>query len=231
MSEAGIMPIPYRLLQTTLGQGMRILYKLDSKNTLRNETISPPQGTPLGKLKSLLAERHAFRPAVEVCLSGPPWERRPGPDIETAKEWNRIIDLRKEVKKYTIELWQANYSSGVESGKIYRQMVKEAKCKLRMFDVMQTWPRYVLSKLVQFRTGHALVGGWFKDRGIQKDEGYNCGCGQLETINHTIKQYPKREKERKKTKGSVPGSCVANFIEYQTRPPSNGGVCYNWRPT
>jgi hypothetical protein len=136
----------------------------EKKKTLKNETISPPQETPLGKLKSLLAERHAFRPAVEVCLSGPPWERNPGPDIETAKKWNRIIDLRKEVKKYTIELWQANYSSDVESGKTYRQMVKEAKCttyvkRLRMFDVMQTWPRYVLSKLVQFRTGrHALVG-------------------------------------------------------------------------
>jgi hypothetical protein len=155
--EAGIMPIRYRLLQTTLRQGMRILYKLHPKNPLRNETISPPQETPLGKLKSLLAKRHAFRTAVEVCLSEPPWKRHREPDIETDKEWNRIIDLRKEVK-YTIELWQANYSSDVESGKTYIQMVKEEKYtiyvrRLRMFDLIQAWPRYVPSKLVQFRTG------------------------------------------------------------------------------
>ncbi|KAA8917134.1 hypothetical protein TRICI_000701, partial [Trichomonascus ciferrii] len=122
--EAGIMPIRYRLLQTTLRQGLRILNKINPNNPLRKETISRPQETPLGRMKSLLAERHAFGPAVEVCLSGPPWESHPGPDNETAKEWNRLIDKTKEVKKYPIDLWQANYSKEVESGKKYRQIVK-----------------------------------------------------------------------------------------------------------
>ncbi|KAA8914797.1 hypothetical protein TRICI_002831 [Trichomonascus ciferrii] len=67
-----------------------------------------------------------------------------------------------------------------------------------MFDVMKSWPRYVTSNLVQFRRGHALVGGWFKERGIQRDEGYNCDCGELETIQHIIQQCPKRQKKLKK---------------------------------
>ncbi|KAA8903837.1 hypothetical protein TRICI_005648 [Trichomonascus ciferrii] len=153
-------------------------------------------------MKSLLAERHAFRKAVEVCLSGLPWEEHPGPDVETAKEWNRLIDKRKEVKKYPIDLWQANYSRKLESGKKYRQIVK-ARCtvyvkRLRLSDVIKTWSRYVISKLFQFRTGHALVGGWFKERGIQRDEGYNCDCGELKTVQHIIQQCPKRAEERKK---------------------------------
>jgi hypothetical protein len=58
-------------------------------------------------------------------LSGPPWEYHLGPDIETAKEWNRIVELRKEVKKKrkkknSVEQRQANYSSNVEPGKTYR---------------------------------------------------------------------------------------------------------------
>ncbi|KAA8917314.1 hypothetical protein TRICI_000530 [Trichomonascus ciferrii] len=113
-----------------------------------------------------------------------------GPDNETAKEWNGLID-KKEVKKYPIDLWQANYSREMETGKKYKQIVKKARCtvyakRLRLFDVMKTWSRYVISKLVQFRTGHALVGGWFKELGIQRDEGYNCDCGELETIQHII---------------------------------------------
>jgi hypothetical protein len=38
-------------------------------------------------------------------------------------------------------------------------------------------------------------------------------------------------RRKEKTKGSVPGPCVANFIEYQTRTPSNGGVYYDWTTT
>jgi hypothetical protein len=40
-------------------------------------------------------------------------------------EPNNLIQERSE--KYSIEQWQANYGNDVESGKPYRQMVKEAK--------------------------------------------------------------------------------------------------------
>jgi hypothetical protein len=73
-----------------------------------------------------------------------------------------------------------------------------------MFDVIQTWPRYVLSRLIQFLTGNALASEWFKDQGIKKDEHYNCGCGKLETINHIIKKCRKRSEERKKLKSVLP---------------------------
>jgi hypothetical protein len=59
-------------------------------------------------------------------------------------------------KPITELMWGLVKQTNAEGAEIY---VK----RLRMFDVMQTWPRYVLSKLVQFRTGHALVEGWFKD--------------------------------------------------------------------
>lgn len=41
--------------------------------------------------------------------------------------------------------------------------------RLRVCDAMQTWPRYILIKLIQLRTGHELVCEWFKNRWIQKD--------------------------------------------------------------
>jgi hypothetical protein len=56
-----------------------------------------------------------------------------------------------------------------------------------------------LAKLVQFRTGHALVERWFRDRGIQKDEGYNCDCGELEnnkSCHQTTSQKGRRKEEQ-----------------------------------
>ncbi|KAA8915795.1 hypothetical protein TRICI_002047 [Trichomonascus ciferrii] len=73
-----------------------------------------------------------------------------------------------------------------------------------MFDVMQFWPEYVTNKLVQFHTGHSLVGGWFKERGIQRDEGYTCDRGELETIQHITQQCPKGTEERQKLKSVSP---------------------------
>jgi hypothetical protein len=42
---------------------------------------------------------------------------------------NGILGLipKLQSEKYSIEQWQSNYSSDVERGKTYRQMVKEAK--------------------------------------------------------------------------------------------------------
>lgn len=39
--------------------------------------------------------------------------------IEIAKEWNKLKELKKGIKKYPIEQWQASHSKDVESGTNY----------------------------------------------------------------------------------------------------------------
>ena len=50
---------------------------------------------------------------------------------------------------------------------------------------MSSVPRHTFSKLFQLRTGHGVLGKYFRTRGIDK-RGHNCECGQLETVEHVL---------------------------------------------
>ena len=49
--------------------------------------------------------------------------------------------------------------------------------------------RYIFSKLFQLRTGHGILEKYFWTRGIKK-QNHNWECGQLETVEHVLKEYP-----------------------------------------
>ena len=54
---------------------------------------------------------------------------------------------------------------------------------------MNSVPRHTFSKLFQLRTGHGVLGKYFQKRGI-KERSHNCECGQLETVEHILKECP-----------------------------------------
>ena len=51
------------------------------------------------------------------------------------------------------------------------------------------------SKLFQFRTGHGVLEKYFRIRGIDERD-HNCKCGQLETVEHVLKECPLHPAER-----------------------------------
>jgi hypothetical protein len=55
--------------------------------------------------------------------------------------------------------------------------------------------RHTLSKLFQLRTGHGALGKYFQMRCINKQNHY-CECGQLETVEHVLKECPLHSAER-----------------------------------
>jgi hypothetical protein len=63
--------------------------------------------------------------------------------------------------------------------------------KLPLVKYLRSSPRHVLSRIVQFRNGHALVGEWFQRLNIQV--AYECSCGHLESISHILKECVLRE--------------------------------------
>jgi hypothetical protein len=60
---------------------------------------------------------------------------------------------------------------------------------------MSTVPRHTLSKLFQLRTGHGALGKYFQMRCIN-ERNHNCECGQLETVEHVLKECPLHSAER-----------------------------------
>jgi len=50
---------------------------------------------------------------------------------------------------------------------------------------MSSVSRHTFSKLFQLRTGHGVLGKYFRTRGID-ERGHNCECGQLETVEHVL---------------------------------------------
>jgi hypothetical protein len=52
-----------------------------------------------------------------------------------------------------------------------------------------------LSKLFQLRTGHGVLGKYFQMRCIN-ERNHNCECGQLETVEHVLKECPLHSAER-----------------------------------
>ena len=60
---------------------------------------------------------------------------------------------------------------------------------------MSSVSRHTFSKLFQLRTGHDVLGKYFRTRGID-ERNHNCECGQLETVEHVLKECPLHPAER-----------------------------------
>ena len=50
-------------------------------------------------------------------------------------------------------------------------------------------------KLFQLRTGHGVLGKYLRTRGIDERD-HNCECGQLETVEHVLKECSLHPAER-----------------------------------
>ena len=48
---------------------------------------------------------------------------------------------------------------------------------------------HTFSNLFQLRTGHGVLGKYFRTRGVDERD-HNCECGQQETVEHVLKQCP-----------------------------------------
>ena len=60
---------------------------------------------------------------------------------------------------------------------------------------MSSGSRHTFSKLFQLRTGHGVLGKYFRTRGIDERD-HNCECGQLETVEYVLKECPLHPAER-----------------------------------
>ncbi|KAA8915349.1 hypothetical protein TRICI_002498, partial [Trichomonascus ciferrii] len=121
---------------------------------------------------------------------------------EASTEHNTAIQTcqtkLKEIKNEVIQEWQTTFD-GQSTGRRFREVVKRTRCtidvkKVKLYGIMMSFPRSVVSTLVQYRSGHTLVGSWFRMCRISEEEvySYKCNCGDNETIHHIIIDCPIR---------------------------------------
>jgi hypothetical protein len=94
--------------------------------------------------------------------------------------------------------WQLDYETQGELPQYYSTTQRElygGKYPNPLKSFMSTVPRHTLSKLFQLRTGHGVLGKYLQMRCINEQNHYG-ECGQLETIEHLLKECPLHFTER-----------------------------------
>ena len=146
------------------------------------------KSSPLDCIKQLLRETFSDSPPAVIRNRKPPWEKEnteePGDTLR-----QELREKRSTLLEKAEERWQKKYDGSVK-GNMFREIAPDAKCtiklsKLPLAAFLRNSPRLILSKLVQFRSGHALVGAWFRRMDIQSAE-HACACGELESIPHIL---------------------------------------------
>ena len=195
--EAGIPPLEYRFGMSLGKKALRVRYKISNLSVLRQAIHEDFPRSPVSIANNSLMRVVHFRPPGCVLRHKPPWEACNDP--ETPNEELKLYqkDL-KTISERCIRRWQLDYDVSL-TGTRFRSIAPGSKCsvklkQLMLAPIMINSPRFVLSRIVQYRSGHALVGAWFQKHNIQAN--YNCQCGSLETINHIIKDCSLREPHR-----------------------------------
>ena len=122
-------------------------------------------------------------------------------DVEGAKWLRQYADKQILLLKKAEERWQEQYDNDPRCA-WFRQMEPKMECTTSVTQLRLKWtlrdaPRRILSKIVQYRSGHGLVGAWRQriSRGEDMEE-FNCPCGTLQTIQHILKECVLSETRR-----------------------------------
>ena len=94
--------------------------------------------------------------------------------------------------------WQSDYDTPGETSHYYSIVKKELygrKYPNPLKSFMSSVSRHTFSKLFQLRTGHGVLGKYFRTKCIDERD-HNCKCGHLETVEHVLKECPLHPAER-----------------------------------
>ena len=84
--------------------------------------------------------------------------------------------------------WQSYYNTPGEINHYYSTVKRKLygrKYPNPLKSFMSSVSRHTFSKLFQLRTGHGVLGKYFRTRGID-ERNHNCECGQLETVEESF---------------------------------------------
>jgi hypothetical protein len=130
------------------------------------------------------------------------WSKRP-PWKQSKYDRDKKFHEAMQKLKSTLHVasrgeWQLDYETPGDLRQYYSTTKRELYGGMYpnpLKSFMSTVPRHTLSKLFQLRTDHGALGEYFQVRCISERNHY-CECGQLETVEHVLKECPLHSAER-----------------------------------
>jgi len=126
----------------------------------------------------------------------PPWKQ--SNYLRGMKSDKALQKLKSSLHAALRNEWQSDYDTPGETSYYYSIVKRElygGKYPNPLKSFMSSVSRHTFSKFFQFRTGHGVLGKYFRTRGIDEQD-HNCECGQLETVEHVLKECPLHPAER-----------------------------------
>ena len=120
----------------------------------------------------------------------PPWKQ--SNYLRGVRSDKALQKLKSSLHVASRNEWQSDYDTPGETSHYYSIVKKElygGKYPNPLKSFMSSVSRHTFSKLFQLRTGHGVLGKYFRTRGIDERD-HNCECGQLETVEHVLKECP-----------------------------------------
>ena len=126
----------------------------------------------------------------------PPWKQ--SNYLRGVRSDKALQKLKSSLHVASRNEWQSDYDTPGETSHYYSIVKRElygGKYPNPLKSFMSSVSRHTFSKLFQLRTGHGVLGKYFRTRGID-ERNHNCECGQLETVEHVLKECPLHPAER-----------------------------------
>ena len=146
----------------------------------------------------------------------PPWKQ--SKSYHDKKSHKALQKLKNSLYVATSDEWQSDYDIPDEINQYYfivKRELYERKYPNPLKYFMSKLPRHTISKLFQLRTGHGILVKYFWTRGIDERDN-NCECGQLETIEHVLKECPLHHTKRDLMRKFSPELDLKIFLDTKT---------------
>ena len=126
----------------------------------------------------------------------PPWKQ--SNYLRGVRSDKALQKLKSSLHVASRNEWQSDYDTPGETSHYYYIFKRElygGKYPNPLKSFMNSVSRHTFIKLFQLRTGHGVLGKYFRTRDIDERD-HNCEYGQLETIEHVLKECSIHPAER-----------------------------------
>ena len=194
--DAEIMPVSIRMKEIRDRFAIRAIRDVSPRNPVWK--LANSSKLAKGDLEKLFARVKQMNGIDDdkYWSKRPPWKL--SNYLRGVRSDKALQKLKSSLHVASRNEWQSDYDTPGETSHYYSIVKKElygGKYPNPLKSFMSSVSRHTFSKLFQLRTGHGVLGKYFRTRGIDERD-HNCECGQLETVEHVLKECPLHPAER-----------------------------------
>lgn len=209
--DANVLPIRFRQTELADYAITRLRTRVYPKNPAHRLQRRTLWATTMKDVWDEFQQRHNV--VLELHWpKKPPWTKAPALDPELVQRHKQI---RKDIHSQQTKEWEKDYQKN-DKGNFYRSYTKNRlygnSYRNPVNIIMANWPRNVLSKVIQLRSGHGDFGSYYKRWQIHPEK-YKCPCGAEDSTLHKLTSCNRLEAKRNILRESSPILDTAELLD------------------